>query len=288
MPYALTIGGEAFAQPDVIAGWSLFKKLGRVVKKATRLAKKVSPLHMLGVPKLASKLVRPLLKTAAPMLGTASVAFPWLAPAAVAAKLASNVMRQAGRGKKAARAAMRLLGRSADRGSQNARRTMAIMRRLAARRAAPRAQQALPRGMTPGLLRQLAAMARRGHVRAAGTLRTIAGAAERGDVGCQHLLEQAAGTSRWNDGSFDGYHATAGAHATAGSWEVASGQDWEIVGQDRMGPVDDYGSYYDVVAGGPVWNAVKPQTPYRSDESPTYWGARDAYYDGLRAVPARG
>lgn len=296
----IVISGEAFSEPEVIAGWSLFKKLRKVAKKVSRLAKKVSPVHRLGLDKLVKRYGRKVLKVAAPALGAASVAMPWLAPAAVAANIASRVMDHARRGKKTARAAMRLLGRGAKRGDRSSRGMMAMMKHLSRRRRQRRGRgrrrpRISPR-MNAGILRQLAALARRGNARAAGTLRTIAGAAEQGDARCQQLLEQAAGTARWDEHAYaqsQPYDITA-SNRSAHNTQVIAGQDWDVVGPAGPGPVSASPDYnviagqYDVVAGGPIWDFLRPHRPYRSDQEPSLWGARDAYHEGLQAVAARG
>lgn len=341
----MVISGEQFSGPDVVAGWGIFKKIWKVAKKVHKVAKKLSPLHHLGVHKLVKKYARPVLKYAAPALGMASTVMPWLAPAAVAAKMAHGLMGKIRKGKKAARFAMRMFGRSAKRGSGPSRMMTSWMKKMALRRSrrrrrpAPRRRSwgrgrwgAFARRFNPRMMRQMASMARRGNYRAAGTLQQIAGAADAGDPDCQHLLEAAAGTAHWDDGNWQGYHANhpeavAGADydivpdtvdyqpsydVVAGHTEVVSRApvETEVVsglipgqayyqthnasGQTVYTPVvrSEYhavaGHHYDVVAGGPVWDALKPQAPYRPDNAPNYWGSRDAYTDGLAAVPARG
>lgn len=363
--HSIVISGESFDGPDVVAGWSLFKKLKKFAKKAYKVAKKYSPAHRLGIHKLVKKYGRKALKYAAPALGVASIAMPWLAPAAIAAKLAQRVMKAARRGKKAARFAMRMFGRDAGRGNRYSRGMMRMMQRMRGRRRsrARRPWRRRARGWTrrfnPRMLRQMAVLARRGDMRAAGVMDDLAGNAEAGDPECQALLKAAGGTEHWNDGQhanvvhaapaaapdavagrFDvlglqdpaysvaaGYDRVIVDGATLpvindpnanGYWNVVAGR-WEssppggttqvVAGLDRPpgGTVQvvagafPLGGTYDVVAGrwissppggttqvvagGPLWDALKPQMPYRPDNAPEFWGARDAYKEGITAIP---
>ena len=356
---SITVGGEHFDGPDVVAGWNLFKKLKKFAKKAYKVAKKFSPIHRLGIHKLLKKYGRKALKYAAPALGVASIAMPWLAPAAIAAKLAQRVMRAARKGKKAARFAMRMFGRDAGRRGRRGRYSRGIMRMMQRmrrpsfrRRTWRRRARGWARRFNPRMVRQMAYLARRGNMRAAGVMVDLAGNAEAGDTDCQHLLHQAAGTEHWNDGQHAnvvhaapvapdavagrldvlglqpssvtaGYDRVIIDGATVpviddpnadGYWNVVAGLDRPpggtvqvVAGLDRPpggtvqvvagehAPTYDVvagrwlsgppGSTTQVVAGGPLWDALKPQMPYRPDNAPEFWGARDAYKDGITAIP---
>lgn len=226
------IAGETFDEQDVVAGLRISKKLKRRLRK---------------LKKVASKAIMPA-------LGVASIAMPALAPAAAAAAMASRLSTAAKQGKKPARAAMRLMGKSADRGDQDAQRFMAILQRVS--QATP--PQAAPRTLlNAAQIRELAQRARQGNKRARRVLQHVAGMADRGDPSAQSLLEHAAGTTRWDHP----HHR----------------------GQSPLAlPAD---TPADIVAGGPFWDFFKPRRVVR-DESES-WGPRDAYRLGILAAPPR-
>ena len=200
------ISGETFDGSEVVAGFRLFKKLKKNIKKIANTA----------------------LKAATPALGIASIAMPALAPAAAATALASRLTRSAKQGHRPARAAMRLFASSADRGDSDAQRFLSILQRVS---------QAAPQTLMNGThLRALAARARRGNPQALRVLRHVAGLADQGDPAAQALLEQAAGSSRWDLVSGHSLNADlevmggcAPPQLAAGAAEIVSG-----------GPVWDY------------------------------------------------
>jgi hypothetical protein len=230
------IAGETFDGADVIAGARLFKKIKKALKKVGKFAKK-----MVG-----------------PALSIASLAMPALAPAAAAASMATKLIGNAKRGHRPSRAAMRLMGRSADRGDIEAQRFMSIAQRVGT--PAPRTL------LNAAQMRELAMRARQGNPNAKSTLTYVAALADRGDENAQQLIEQAAGTARW---------------------DLVSGQslnqDLEIL---ESGCTPRLASgYADIISGGPVWDYLKPQRGYRAEQQ--VFSPRDAYRLGIEAAPFR-
>jgi len=230
------IAGETFDGEEVIAGARLFKKIKKALKKVGKFAKKI----------------------AAPALSIASLAMPALAPAAAAAAMATKLAKNAKQGHRPSRAAMRMMGRSADRGDTDAQRFMSILQRVAT----PAPQTLL----NTAQMRELALRARQGNPQARNTLTYVAKLADNGDESAQTLIEQAAGTARW---------------------DLVSGQslnqDLEIL---ESGCTPRLASgYADIISGGPVWDYFKPHRGYRPAQQ--VFSPRDAYRLGIEAAPFR-
>jgi hypothetical protein len=230
------ISGETFDAAEVIAGAKLFKKIKKALKKLGKFAAKI----------------------AAPALGIASIAMPALAPAAAAAAIATKVMKGAKRGHRPARAAMRMMGRSADRGDVEAQRFMNI-----AQRVATPAPQTL---LNAAQVRELALRARQGNPQARDTLSEVAELADNGDESAQTVLEQAAGTARWD--------------LVAGQ---SLNQDLEILESGCTPRVAS--GYEEIISGGPLWNYFAPHKGFRTSQQ--VWSPRDAYRLGIEAAPFR-
>ena len=234
------IAGEAFDGDEVIAGLRLFKKIKQSLKKLGKFAKKL----------------------VGPALGIASIAMPALAPAAAAASMAHKLARSASAGHRPSRAALRMFGRSADRGDIDAQRFMSIVQRTT---------QAAPRTLLNGAqIRELALRARRGNPKARRMLQYVAGLADGGDPAAQALLEQAAGSARWDLVSGHSFN-----------------RDLEIMGTGCAPQQQELASMgmAEIVSGGPVWDYLRPRRGYRGDLQA--WGPRDAYRLGIEAAPPR-
>jgi hypothetical protein len=235
------IAGETFDHDEVVSGFRLFKKLKKKLRKLKNVAQQG-------------------LKFATPALGVASLAMPALAPAAAATALASRVTRSAKRGHRPARAAMRMLATSADRGDADAQRFLSISQRI---------QQPAPRTLlNPAMMRELAKRARKGNIQASRMLRYVSGLADAGDPAAQALIEQAAGTTSWD--------------LTAGH---ALNSDLEIMGCVPALPPLHALPAPDLSAGGAMLDFYKPRRGYRA--STDTWGPRDAYRLGIEAAPRR-
>jgi len=230
------ISGETFDASEVIAGAKLFKKVKKAFKKLGKFAAKI----------------------AAPALGIASLAMPALAPAAAAASFAQKLLKGAKRGHRPSRAAMRMLGKSADRGDTDAQRFMSIAQRVAA--PAPKTL------LNTAQVRELALRARQGNPQARDVLSEVAQLADDGDEAAQTMIEQAAGTARW---------------------DLVSGQslnqDLEILESGCTPRVAS--GYEEIISGGPVWDYLRPHRGFRPEQQ--VFSPRDAYRLGIEAAPFR-